>query len=148
MTLASWFSSLKHSRRRHAQNGGRRNRSHIFDRSAFLEALEDRLALTSVSFSTGSETVNASAGTFSIPVTLSGSPTPTVSTFAAGFDYPFGLAFNSAGNLYVADLNNNTVSQVTPTGAVNTFASGFNLPKGLAVDSAGNLYVANWTGTR
>ncbi len=146
MTLASWFSSLKPSRRRQAQNGGRRNRSHVFDRSAFLEALEDRLVLSSVSFSAGSETVNESAGTFSIPVTLSGSRTPTVSTFASGFDSPYGLAFDSAGNLYVANYNNNTVSQVTPAGAVSTFASGFNLPDGLAFDSAGNLYVANWTG--
>ena len=46
--------------------------------------------LSSVSFSTGSEAVNESAGTFSIPVTLSGRPTgsPTVSTFASGFNSP------------------------------------------------------------
>ena len=142
MTLASWFSSLKHSRRRQAQNGGRRNRSHKFDRSAFLEALEDRLVLSSVSFSTGSETVNASAGTFSVPVTLSGSRTPTVSTFASGFDSAAGMAFDSAGNLYVANFAGDTVSKVTPTGVVSTFATGFNRPSALAFD-AGNLYVAN-----
>ena len=86
MTLASWFSSLRHCRRRHAHNGGRRNRSHKFDRGAFLEALEDRLVLSAVSFSTGSETANASAGTFKIAVTLSGSP--TVSTFPSVFNGP------------------------------------------------------------
>ncbi len=94
-----------------------------------------------VQFTTGSETVNASTGTFSIPVTVAG--TPTVSTLQSGFDDPFGLAVDSAGNLYVANANNNTVSKVTPTGVVSAFASGFNGPVGLAFDSAGNLYVAN-----
>jgi hypothetical protein len=142
MTLASWFSSLKHSRRRQAENGGRRNRSHKFDRSAFLEELEDRLVLSSVSFSAGSETVNASAGTFSVAVTLSGSP--TASTFASGFNAPEGLAFDAAGNLYVANYGNGTVSEVTPAGQASRFASGFSSPDGLAFDAAGNLYVDNW----
>ncbi len=96
---------------------------------------------TAVQFGAGSETVNASAGTFSIPVTVAG--TPTVSTLQSGFDDPFGLAVDAAGNLYVANTDNNTVSKVTPAGVVTTFASGFNGPFGLAFDSAGNLYVAN-----
>ena len=74
-------------------------------------------------------------------------PAGAISTFASGFNLPFGLAFDSAGNLYVANAGNNTVSEVTPAGAVSTFASGFNLPVGLAFDSAGNLYVANSNGT-
>ena len=51
-----------------------------------------------------------------------------VSTFASGFNQPDGLAFDSAGNLYVANVGNNTVSEVTPAGVVSTFASGFNGP--------------------
>ncbi len=145
MTLASWFSSLKRSRRRQAQNGGRRNRLHVFDRSAFLEALEDRCMLSSVSFSTGSETVNETAGTFSIPVMLSGAP--TVSTFASGFNAPDGLAFDAAGNLYVANYaGTNAVSKVTPTGVVSTFAPRFPGPNALAFDATGNLYVADYLG--
>ncbi len=35
-----------------------------------------------------------------------------VRTFASGFDNPIGLAFDSAGNLYVANSGNNTVSEV------------------------------------
>ena len=66
-----------------------------------------------------------------------------VSTFASGFNSPDGLAFDAAGNLYVANAGNNTVSKVTPAGVVSTFASGFNDPVGLAFDAAGNLYVAN-----
>ncbi len=97
-----------------------------------------------VQFTMGSETVNESAGTFSIPVTLTGAP-PTFSnsTFASGFNLPEFLAFDAAGNLYVADLGDGTVSKVTPAGVVTLFASGFNEPIGLAFDAAGNLYVAN-----
>ncbi len=57
------------------RSGARRNRSRAFNRRASFEALEDRRLLSStVSFSTGTETVDESAGTFSIPVTLSGPP--------------------------------------------------------------------------
>ncbi len=72
-----------------------------------------------VQFGTGSETVGESAGTFSIPVTVSGTPagTPTVFPYASGFDFPDGLAVNAAGDLYVADAGNGTVSEVTPAGA-------------------------------
>ena len=109
-----------------------------------LEELENRVVpAATVQFSTGSETINETAGTFSIPVTLTGTPTPTVSTFATGFNLPTGEAFDAAGNLYVGNPAGNTVSRVTPAGAVSTFASGISSPEGLAFDAAGNLYVAN-----
>ncbi len=73
-----------------------------------------------VQFGTGSETVSETAGTFSIPVTLSG--TPTVSTFASGFNEPSGVAVDSAGNVYVTNLGSGTVSEVSPAGAPITFA--------------------------
>jgi sugar lactone lactonase YvrE len=81
---------------------------------------------------------------------------------AARFNGPQGVAVDSAGNLYVADYNNNTIREVTPVGTnwvVTTLAglagSGgsangtnsaarFNGPNGVAVDSAGNLYVADY----
>ena len=65
-----------------------------------------------------------------------------INTFS-GFDYPVGLAFDSAGNLYVTNSDNDTVSEVTPAGVVSSFASGLNRPIGLAF-AAGNLYVANY----
>jgi sugar lactone lactonase YvrE len=70
-------------------------------------------------------------------------PTPT--TFAStGLDYPVGLAFDSAGNLYASSFRNNTIEKFTPGGVGSVFAStGLNGPYGLAVDAAGNLYVAN-----
>ena len=65
---------------------------------------------------------------------------------------------DSAGNVYVADMYNDTIRKVTAGGVVTTLAglagsSGsadgtgsaarFSYPYGVAVDSAGNVYVAD-----
>ena len=70
-------------------------------------------------------------------------PGGTRSTFASGLNEPFGLAFDSAGNLFVADGN---IYKFTPGGTRSTFASGLDYPHGLAFDSAGNLFVADLSG--
>jgi sugar lactone lactonase YvrE len=58
---------------------------------------------------------------------------------------PWGIAFDSAGNLYVANDDSNTIEKFTPGGVGSVFAStGLNSPQGLAFDSAGNLYVTNF----
>ncbi|MBV8666508.1 MAG: DUF4214 domain-containing protein [Burkholderiaceae bacterium] len=77
---------------------------------------------------------------------------------AARFNTPQGIAIDGDGNLYVADMNNNTVRKITATGAVTTLAgtpgsgapldgqgasAGFSWPWGLAIDNAGNVYVAD-----
>lgn len=76
---------------------------------------------------------------------------------SAEFDGPFGLAVNSAGNVYVADSRNNQIREVDPQGNVSTlvgsgvfgYADGssdnakFSHPIGVAVDSVGNVYVAD-----
>jgi len=55
-----------------------------------------------------------------------------------------GLVLDPAGNLYVSNSKNNTVTEI-PVGGDSpvTYASGLSNPQGLAFDSAGNLYVAN-----
>jgi hypothetical protein len=85
----------------------------------------------------------------------------------ARFSYPSGVAVDGATNIYVVDMNNNTIRKITPAGVVTTIAgmagvSGandgtgtnarfyLNVPvgipyniAGIAVDSATNLYVAD-----
>src|SRR5205085_2105360 len=66
----------------------------------------------------------------------------TPGTFASGFSAPFDVAFDTAGNLYVANSLSGVVSKVTADGSsTTTFASGLGGIHDLAVDASGNLYV-------
>jgi len=84
----------------------------------------------------------------------------------AHINNPEGLAMDAAGNLYIADTNNNKIRKVSPNGLISTFAGDpFNLPgfsgdggpaigaqlnhpQGVAVDAAGNLYIADHSNSR
>jgi mucin-19 len=80
---------------------------------------------------------------------------------AAQFNLPFGVAVDSAGIIYVADLVNNRIRKIdtnsnvtTLAGSTQGFANGqgtaaqFYTPSGVAVDSAGIIYVADTTNNR
>jgi len=72
---------------------------------------------------------------------------------------PTGVAFDAAGNLYIADTGDNLVLEVSPVGVLSTVAgtgeqgySGdggpaatamLDSPAGVAVDTAGNVYIAD-----
>jgi sugar lactone lactonase YvrE len=86
----------------------------------------------------------------------SGSPAPILKLSAASgsLDGPFGLAFDTQGNLWVTNRNANTVVEFggtqlaasgSPTPIVTLSASGGSLagPTGVAFDASGNLWVAN-----
>jgi streptogramin lyase len=60
-----------------------------------------------------------------------------------GFYYPKGIAVDSIGNIYAADIFFNEVRKVSVSGFVSTIATGLNNPRGVAVDSVGNVYVAD-----
>jgi hypothetical protein len=77
----------------------------------------------------------------------------------ADLNFPYAVAFDPAGNMYIADYQNNRVRMVNTSGTINTFAgtggAAFSgdgaaadkaqlwAPAGLAFDAAGNLYIAD-----
>ena len=68
------------------------------------------------------------------------------STVASVGPYCYGLALDTAGDLYIVDSYNGRVLKETPVGsgyAQSTAISGLNQPDGVAVDAAGNLYIGD-----
>jgi len=81
--------------------------------------------------------------------------------------HPSGLAFDGAGNLYIADTSNNVVREVSATSGIIITVAGNNAagpgysgdggpptaaqlwnPEDVAVDASGNLYIADTTNGR
>jgi sugar lactone lactonase YvrE len=94
--------------------------------------------------------------------TLAGSPEESGSADGSGsvarFNFPYGVAVDSSGMVYVADTENHTIRKITPAGNVTTLAGSvltsgsrdgtasiaqFNLPSSVAVDASGNVYIAD-----
>jgi sugar lactone lactonase YvrE len=112
----------------------------------------------------------APVGTNWVVTTLAGSPglrgSVDATNSAARFARPYGVALDSAGNLYVPDKDSCTIRKVSPVGTnwvVTTIggqagsfgsadgtgtAAQFYAPYGLAVDYAGRVYVADTGNSR
>ena len=74
----------------------------------------------------------------------------------AALSYPYGVALDAVGNVYIADTGNHRIRKVSPDGIINTVAGGgysgdggpatdakLNSPHGVAVDNNGNVYIAD-----
>ena len=82
----------------------------------------------------------------------------------AGLNRPYGLAFDKAGNLYIADTYNDAIRKVTASGSTITTVAGtvqgfggdgggatgalMNTPTAVIVDAAGNIYIADTSNDR
>jgi Bacterial Ig-like domain (group 3)/NHL repeat len=103
---------------------------------------------------TPSRTASTTAGTGTAGYTGDTGPA-TAATLAN----PSAVAFDTAGNLYVADANNHVIREISTSGVITTIAGtgseGFagdgaaatsaqlDTPTGIAVDASGNLYIAD-----
>jgi sugar lactone lactonase YvrE len=54
------------------------------------------------------------------------------------------IAFDTRGNLYIADAFAGNIRQVSPGGTITTFAGGLSSPRALAVDAVGNVYTSEF----
>ncbi len=78
---------------------------------------------------------------------------------AAELNYPYAVAVDGQGNVYIADVGNNRIRKVATNGVISTFAgtgvqgyggdgnaattAKFSGPYGIAIDVAGNVYIAD-----
>jgi sugar lactone lactonase YvrE len=105
-----------------------------------------------------SGTITTYAGT----ATKAGYSGDTGAATAALLNSPIAVAFDTNGDLFIADQNNNAIRRVDATSKVITTVAGsgpnnqgysgdggpataatLNLPDGVAVDSAGNIYISD-----
>jgi len=77
------------------------------------------------------------------------------------YNNPADIKFDLAGNMFIADQNNNMIREISAGGIVTTVAgittpglvngaianAQFNRPDALVLDAPGNIYVADWIGT-
>ena len=122
----------------------------------FYIADTDNQVIRKVSPAGGITTV---AGNYSMGAGYSGDSGPATQ---AQLNWPSGVAVDSSGNLYIADVYNNVIRMVTPDGTISTFAgdhakgAGYtgdngpateaqlSVPGDISIDGGGNLYIADY----
>jgi sugar lactone lactonase YvrE len=84
----------------------------------------------------------------SFVTTASGYNAPSaVSTLGGGFNYPYGVATDQSGNVFVVDQGNVAIKKISAgcgtSTCVTTLAGTYTDPSYVAIDGAGNLYVTD-----
>ena len=103
--------------------------------------------------------VSASLQAQGILTVTPGRTANTIAGTSAALSNPAAVAYDSDGNLYIADANNHVIREVSASGVISTVAgtgvegySGdgaaataaqLDTPTGVAIDSSGNLYIAD-----
>ena len=101
-----------------------------------------------------SGTISTVAGTGERGFTGDGGP-----AIEAQLSFPRGVALDAAGNLYIADLENQRIRRVDGSGTISTFTGGgdalgdggpavearLTFPEGMTVDATGSLFIADLT---
>src|SRR5277367_1208702 len=132
------------------------NRSRYVRRLAsaglLMGAATAAVVMPGTAFAAAGPTLSIYAGTG-----VAGLPTPGQATSSA-MDTPNGIAFDSSGNVYLVDSDNNLIEKVNPSGTLSIFAgtgaaappvpgpatsSPLNGPGAIVFDSAGNAYTAD-----
>lgn len=64
---------------------------------------------------------------------------------AAELNFPFAVAVDSLGDIFIADTHDSLIRKVDPAGTITTFVASPNFAnlQGLAVDASGNLFAAD-----
>jgi sugar lactone lactonase YvrE len=74
---------------------------------------------------------------------------PGTQTFLGTFGTPAAVAVDAAGDVFVADSANSTVTEIPAGGGTAVMVgTGLNAPQGLVVDPAGNLFIADTSNNR
>ena len=60
--------------------------------------------------------------------------------------YPAGMAMDTAGNLFIAEIGRSRIRRIAPDGTIATAISGVVEPTNVSVDAAGNLFVVSDSG--
>jgi hypothetical protein len=108
-------------------------------------------AFAVVSLAIGTVTANADPGDIFVGTSANGigtiykyTPDGTPSTFAGGLTGPTGLAFDTEGDLFVADYGIGMIYKFAPDGTRTTFTTQVSQPTALAFDGQGNLFEGDY----
>jgi len=93
---------------------------------------------------------NGSITIYSAGSYATGAPIATISGDNTGLSSPFGIALDSAGNIFVLNSDNaitvypaGSAGDVTPNATINIDSTGKSSPTGMVVGPHGDLYIAN-----